>query len=494
MLDVGLCLRWYKRQDVQVAMLATASKREVAVRFGERGFGKRPDMLSYPKDVVEFAKRSATSFHVSEEHWENPLMLKPGLGVKQLDQFRVGWDLVIDIDCPMWRFSKIISAQVVKELQKYDIKSISVKFSGNKGFHIAVPMASFPEKFKGIPIYILFPEAPQKIALYLTKKLEEHILEILTVEDKQEIATFLGKVPSEVFIHLCKKCGSKVEKHAQVQFICPKCGKTVTPDKDQPYMICDKDKTIMDKRQLPKGCVHCGSTEEPKTQFDISSILAVDTALISARHLYRMVYSLHEKSGLASIPIDPNKVMEFEKSSAEPNTLKVLPEYKFLDDSNTIPGEASAILIEAYDFAAKEEKDEKPVNWKKKNYEIPKDPVQGEFFPPCIRNIQKGLVEGRKRSMFILLNFLGNMGWEYPMIEQFMIDWNKNNPEPLKEGMLKSHLLNFKRKKEIRLPPNCDREGYYKDIGICTPDELCKRIKNPANYYRLKLKKGRKKK
>ena len=33
-----------------------------------------------------------------------------------------------------------------------------------------------------------------------------------------------------------------------------------------------------------------------------------------------------------------------------------------------------------------------------------------------------------------------------------------------------------------KLPPNCDNESYYLDIGICHPDSLCKQIKNPVSY------------
>jgi len=71
MIDIGTVLRHYKRKEIQEAMVAAAKDREVAVRYGDKGYGKRPDTLSYPNDVIEFAKQRATSFHVSEEHWSN---------------------------------------------------------------------------------------------------------------------------------------------------------------------------------------------------------------------------------------------------------------------------------------------------------------------------------------------------------------------------------------------------------------------------------------
>jgi len=31
------------------------------------------------------------------------------------------------------------------------------------------------------------------------------------------------------------------------------------------------------------------------------------------------------------------------------------------------------------------------------------------------------------------------------------------------------------------MPPNCDK-NHYKDLNICQPDSLCRKIKNPLNY------------
>ena len=62
---------------------------------------------------------------------------------------RKGWDLVIDIDCPYWPYSKIIADLVVKALRHHHISAISAKFSGNKGFHIGVPFEAFPQKIAG---------------------------------------------------------------------------------------------------------------------------------------------------------------------------------------------------------------------------------------------------------------------------------------------------------------------------------------------------------
>ena len=104
--------------------------------------------------------------------------------------------------------------------------------------------------------------------------------------------------------------------------------------------------------------------------------------------------------------------------------------------------------------------------------------------------------DGRKRFSFILINFLTSVGWDYDKIEKLLVEWNKKNYEQLREVNLLGQLKYHKRNKKKILPPNCDNAAYYKDIGICNPDNLCNRIKNPVNYSRIKvisLKKGRRK-
>ena len=76
-------LKYYKRPEIQKAIVNAASDKEIAVRFGPKGYGRRPDTLSYPKDVLEFAKKGVTSFHCSEELWvEKVPTVEPLLGRK----------------------------------------------------------------------------------------------------------------------------------------------------------------------------------------------------------------------------------------------------------------------------------------------------------------------------------------------------------------------------------------------------------------------------
>ena len=107
-------LEYYAKKEIQKVLVESSLNKEVAVNFGDRGFGKRPDTLNYGSDVLELAKQGATSFHISEEHWQNPRHLTPGMTKKQLDDLRTGWDFILDIDedihfvCDIKKFSKLL--------------------------------------------------------------------------------------------------------------------------------------------------------------------------------------------------------------------------------------------------------------------------------------------------------------------------------------------------------------------------------------------------
>ena len=66
MITKSQILLHYKRKEIQEAIVDDARDKEVAIKFGDGGFGKRPDVIRYPQDVMELAKQGATSFHASE--------------------------------------------------------------------------------------------------------------------------------------------------------------------------------------------------------------------------------------------------------------------------------------------------------------------------------------------------------------------------------------------------------------------------------------------
>jgi DNA primase large subunit len=105
--------------------------------------------------------------------------------------------------------------------------------------------------------------------------------------------------------------------------------------------------------------------------------------------------------------------------------------------------------------------------------------------------------DGKKRALFVLVNFLTSVGWSYDKIEELLKEWNKKNKEPVREVYLVGQIRYHKSHKKKVLPPNCANKMYYQDLGFCKPDELCRKIKNPVNYSRIKtlrLNSGNKKK
>ena len=413
-------LEYYSREDIQQAILATALHREVAVKFGEKGFGKRPDMLQYPNDVKELGKSGATSFHISEERWKNPLALQPGMSKRQLDDLRIGWDLLIDVDTKFFEIAKIAAHLFIEALKFHDIQNVSVKFSGNNGFHIGIPFEAFPERVNNTSTYLLFPEGPKIIASYLKDMIKEHLS-----------AAILEKYSAD---ELAEKTGK-----SQQNFIINK--------KLDPFKLVD-----------------------------------IDTVLISNRHMFRAPYSLNEKSGLVSIPLEPERILSFKKQQA--SLLKIKPKLKFLDASKLTHPEAANLITQAFDWESKKSfviMKEEGKKQTQQHYEPLKNKIQAEHFPHCIQKGLRGMEDGKKRFLFILINFLRNTGYDLNEIESITKEWNQKNPEPLRENYLFAQLSWHKRQKQSILPPNCSNHAYYLDLGLKCPEEVCQRFKNPVN-------------
>ena len=420
-----ITLKFYKNPDIQHAIIEHAKDKEIGVRYGD-GFGKRPDVLTYPREVKELCLNGMSSLHASEERWANPLGLSGEMSKKELGEMRIGWDLVLDIDCVVFEYSRICADLVVRFLQYCGVKDISLKYSGNKGFHIGIPFEAFPSQVGEKFTRDMFPEAPKKIALYITEKIRKELAKRILLMENNDI----GKIK--------EKTG------------------------------CEDD--ILEYDVDEEG--------NRRAVLLVEKFLEIDTVLISSRHLYRMPYSLHEKSGLVSLPIDPNKVMQFEKSMARPE-LVLLPMYKFLD--RNVTGESGRdLLAQALDFEVKGEEEEEKTY---QHVDIT-SPIQEDFFPPCIKKILQGMEDGKKRGLFCLQNFLGKIGWNKDEVNTFLREWNARNPNALREVYIRGQMNSFV--PGGKLPPNCDNENYYKGLEICEPDSLCGKIRNPVNYSILR--------
>jgi predicted RNA-binding Zn-ribbon protein involved in translation (DUF1610 family) len=482
MLTTSTILKHYKRKDVQEAMIEHSKDREVAPRYGE-AFGARPDALRNEADILEHAKNGATSFHCSEERWANPLQLATEMKPNELAALRIGWDLVIDVDCKNWEYSKLITATIVQILKGFGIVSVSVKFSGNKGFHIGVPFEAFPEKVHGKDARFLFPEGPRRIALYLVHMLEDRFFEFIP-NDKDSVARALGLTLDEIMVRVCVSCNKKHPvSEDSVEFICPSCENRAVAETSVQYRSCDKCGKLMVRNDtVAKKCIRCGKNVF-QTKMNMEKVIEIDTLLISSRHLYRAPYSLHEKSGLVSLPIDPSRVLEFDKSEAKPDNVVV--QHGFLKRAGSAD-EARHLFLQAFDFTVPEKEDAVKEGMPA---EIPSTAIPEQFFPDCVKKIGKGLTDGRKRGVFILINFLRSVGWSHEQTEAYLREWNDRNTEPLRENYWIGQ-LRYARTRAPILPPNCANIAYYEALGVKCAENVCLKCKNPVNRAKMMARMG----
>jgi len=428
MKNFSLIWKYYSRKDVQEAILEVAKNREVVGVFSNRNFGKRPNVLMYPNDILEMVKEGVVSFHGSVERWSNPMSLEPGMIKQELDKLRIGWDLIIDPDCTDFELAKLATKIIVDALKDHGINNYSIKLTGGDSFHIGIPFEAFPEKVNFKKTEKQYPELPQKIIEYLKDYVKERLKEeALALDNPLSIAERLGKSITE---------------------------------------ITDKD------------------------GLDPFKVVQIDSMVASSRHMFRLPFSLHEKNLLVSLPIDPSKLDKLKKGYAYPPKVKVLT--KFFDRKTNLK-DANTIVVEALDWAETHKVVEEKIPYKGPRRRIRE--ISKKYFPPCVQKILNGLPDGRKRSVFILANYLRNMGWDWDKIEKEMLEWNKKNSPPLPNRYIRTQLRWHKRQRRNLLPPNCLNQNFYISMGVHLPDEVCKgrtkevTIKNPVNYPFRKMKK-----
>lgn len=424
MVDFTRVWNWYSRESVQRALLEIAKNREVVPVYKEGNFGKRPNTINYQGDIIQLIAEGTVSFHGSVERWQQPMKLDVGMTKPDMDKLRSGWDIFLDPDVPDFEIAKATTIQLVEALKYHGVINYSIKFSGGKGFHIAVPFESLPEKINFQPMHTFYPDALASVIEYLKWYVKEQLKEaILEIDTPTNIAARVGKQLSD----------------------------------------------IIDDQGL-----------------DPFKIVSMD--IFSTRHLFRLPYSLHERSLLVSLPISYTKLQSFEKEHAQPERVKI--EERFLQQ-RAPSRDAETLIIEALDWASKH-KTEAVVGKPKEFRPVKLRTIPEEHFPPCVKHIlEKGLADGRKRAVFILINFLRNMGWDAEQIEKKITKWNEKNYPPLRANYLRSQLRWHFRQQKPMLPPNCDNENFYKQIGVYQLCQLLHQqgIKNPVNYPLRRIRK-----
>jgi DNA primase catalytic subunit len=491
-----IAVSYYSRPEIQTAMYEFCKHRETVANFNNRFFAKRPDTFDYPTDILNQAKQGATSFHTSEEIWQNPLDINTDMTPQQYNQIKTGWDLLIDIDSPFLDYAKIAARLLIEQFEKHGINNIGIKFSGGKGFHILIPFKAFPETFNGLQTKDQFPDWPRAIAEYLFKKIRNPMNEeILKLSDKEKLKE-QGELISE---HLCPKCATPTKTKQIGKYICPdiKCKTQVesmrSNRKEMPCPGCNGKMKRVSQREIQR-CETCktstskleakstyGGVIQPSTQKQFKEEItikstedSVDIVLVSPRHLFRAPYSLHEKTAYASIPLTKDQVQGFKPSDADP--LKITKIKSFMPNSNS--GEAEQLLTQALKEAEKNKPKEVTKKYDGQGIDLKGLTITDAMFPPIIKKLLLGIPQdGRKRALSLLLSFFTSLEFPQDYIEEKIQAWNTKNYAPLKDAYIKAQVTWSMKNK--RLPPNYDKP-IYKEFGITSPP--APGIKNPINY------------
>lgn len=401
---------FYGREDVRAEMVRVFEDREAAPTY-PWGYGTRPDAVNFPGDFDRFVEDDAVAFHGSVERWRNPMLIDE---VDQ-DDLRTGWDLIIDIDCDRdMSFAKETAVALLRTFRDYGIDSVSVKFSGNRGFHLGIPREAFPAKVQGEELAGWYPDLPQAIVSYLRAELREDLAE-----------RFVEMEP-----------GVKEEVYEDGE--------------PAPYGLSDIENDW------------------------------------GSRHLFRMPYSVNEKSWLVSLPLPAtaDAIRSFEKDDARMEAVEV--EERFLE-RDAEPGEAAELVVDALDWRARN-RDVSERETFDGEFELPDEAIPEEHFPPTIKNILDGLEDGRKRSLFILITFLQHVGYDLEAVRRMVWEWNDRNDEALDETYVTAQLNWHERQDEPLMPPNWDSRGFYHDIGVYEEDALTEATSNPVSYAFAKAK------
>ncbi len=494
---------YYSNPKIQEVLCEFSKNREVVPRYFE-GFGRRPDTLNYPSDVMGLVNKGATSFHASEEIWKDPLQINSEMDSLELNKLRKSWDLLIDIDSPFLDFSKIAARLLIEELEGFGIKSYGIKFSGSKGFHIVVPGEAFPGEHEGKLMSENFPEWPRAICNYLMNRIRpEFSRQTHNISNMGALAFRTNKKEEELLKIVCPQCGKPVKKDKWIVLKCDYCSNEVKQKRSviarKRILRCENCLGVMNviNEEEFLECPECKITnisrfkmeDSKNTKYTADAKVehiarmdkglhekdtgGFDLVLVAPRHLFRMPYSLHEKTALASVVLSKEEIEKFSPRDANPFNIKI-KEYLHKSENR----EASRLLESALQWQRSLQVEEEKIERKKyDNYEkLDLKGITEEMFPKPIKKLLKGVKDGKKRGLFILITFLKSLNFPPEYINLRIREWNKLNEQPLKEGYVKSQIDWHLRQKKQILPPNYNNESFYKDLGLF---EEMPKAKNP---------------
>jgi hypothetical protein len=459
---------YYSRIEIQKAILNFAKDREIGVMF-DGYFGKRPDIIEYLSDVKVLVDKGIFSFHCSEERWANPLLLGTEKQIADRDNNRAGWDLILDLDGVDYVYSRLLGKVIIDFFDDIGVKNVTTKFSGNKGFHIGVPFEAFSRECFGLveginESRLLFPDVAKRTVLFMLEHPDFNSSICKSILEYNGGDGGLGEI-------------NKISNKYDIPL----------------------DELKFDEKTL---------------LFDFMKVIDIDTILITSRHLFRMPYSLNEKSGLVSIPLPNDKIMTFEREDALPEKVnpEAYKEFEFLTYNPKFGKDGNKLLMKVYeDIDANIDIDGPLSSYKKKQkdwegriqseggqlieFEINQE-VTLQDFPKTISHILKtNFQDGRKRALFVLTTFLTSIKWDWTTIDKLIDEWNEKQEESLKKQYINAQTSWFKVKDKPISPPNFTSVNYYTAIGV--PTEIIQSdkrafsgttIKNPLHFVFVKLK------
>lgn len=462
-------LAYYSRKDVQEFLLNFCKGREVAGVFASGAFSERPNVLKYPGDIMHMVREGVVAFHGSVERWSNPMNLKSDVDYNDL---RAGWELILDFDCEQTDHGKVAAKVFRDVLAGFGVSNISLKFTGGTGFHLGVPWESIPEKVT----YDVQSASAHAMADRPKSRYSGGVIVTSTPRGKKYVSPRSGWKAAEEASYIST---------AQ-QF--PELGRRVLEflklEGEQKLREALLEKWSMDELAAAVGRP-VDALKDKDMGLNPYKVVGVDSVLISPRHLFRLPYSLHEKSGLVSLPFKFGDLDSFSKEHAFHENVKVEMGFLGITASGSPPrqDDAAKLFTRAIEWAVEQKKFEQKTALETRGRSR-HAPTPCELFPPCIKNILNGLSDGRKRALFILTNFLRTENWEQEAIEVLLKGWNERNNPHLPESLLANHLRSVEKKPPVP-PPNCVQDGWYEDFEVCKPDETCgqnKGVKNPVTY------------
>ena len=188
-------LKYYSRPEIQKEILSVVKDREVVGSLKDGSYLKRPDTLIYPKDLIERVKKGVVAFHCSVEKWSQPMQLSSALTKKELNKLRKGFDFILDIDSKAKLEHATIATKVVYNfLKDLGIKA-TIKYSGSRGFHIAISGDAFPDTIDFKETSKRYPDIPQTLAEFIRERIKDHLLEEL-IAWEGGVASLTKNIPS----------------------------------------------------------------------------------------------------------------------------------------------------------------------------------------------------------------------------------------------------------------------------------------------------------